>query len=283
MRSQVRRFPSSDLPRFPSFPCLFCGFSSLGSIVFFSICFPFVVFLFFPLYLGLFFFFFLATCFGIFGPVLKLGRASGTEVGIFCVSLCARALSFFPRIGFEDLGRSREVSGGGRDREGVGNLVLDLGFRVVDRNAAENEKGGGLRVTMITVAGTTTNDKRPKMTVETTCERNGCREMGKEDDNNTRSSASDLMQLEQQQNHHHPAASCFFTVPSSAGLTSSSTSMAMGTTANLSWKKATSLQPTKKLVIKPFKGGPKHKKTPTPQIPIKVPDPKSHVLLFLDW
>jgi len=214
---------------------------------------------------------------------LKLGRASGTEVGIFCVSLCARALSFFPRIGFEDLGRSREVGGGGRDREEVGNLVLDLGFRVVDRNAAENEKGGGLRVTMITVAGTTTNDKRPKMTVETTCERNGCREMGKEDDNNTRSSASDLMQLEQQQNHHHPAASCFFTVPSSAGLTSSSTSMAMGTTANLSWKKATSLQPTKKLVIKPFKGGPKHKKTSTPQIPIKVPNPKSLVLLFLDW
>ncbi|CAK9867204.1 unnamed protein product [Sphagnum jensenii] len=110
---------------------------------------------------------------------------------------------------------------------------------------------------MITVAGTTTNDKRPKMTVETTCERNGCREMGKEDDNNTRSSASDLMQLEQQQNHHHSAASCFFTVPSSAGLTSSSTSMAMGTTANLSWKKATSLQPTKKLVIKPFKDKPK--------------------------
>lgn len=197
--------------------------------------------------------------------------------------LCLRrALSFFPGIGFEDLGRSREVGGGGRDREGVGNVVLILGFRVVNRNAAENEKGGGLRVTMITVAGTTTNDKRPKMTVETTCERNGCREMGTEDDNNTSSSASDLMQLEQQQNHHHPAASCFFTVPSSAGLTSSSTSMATGTTANLAWKKATSLQPTKKLVIKPFKGGSKHKKTPTPQIPIKVPNPKSLVLLFLD-
>ncbi len=151
----------------------------------------------------------------------------------------------------------------------------------MDSNAAENEKGGGLRVTMITVAGTTTNDKRPKMTVETTCERNGCREMGTEDDNNKSSSASDLMQLEQQQNHHHPAASCFFTVPSSTGLTSSSTSVAMGTTANLAWKKATSLQPTKKLVIKPFKGGPKHKKTPTPQIPIKVPNPKSLVLLVV--
>ncbi len=86
--------------------------------------------------------------------------------------------------------------------------------------------------------------------------------MGTEDDNNKSSSASDLMQLEQQQNHHHPAASCFFTVPSSTGLTSSSTSVAMGTTANLAWKKATSLQPTKKLVIKPFKGGPKHKKHP---------------------
>ncbi len=84
---------------------------------------------FFSLYLGLLVFFFGCLFWDLWSS-FEAGKSFGTEVGIFCVSLCACALSFFPRIGFEDLGRSREAGGGGQDREGVGNLVLILGFRV---------------------------------------------------------------------------------------------------------------------------------------------------------
>ncbi len=87
------------------------------------------------------FLFFFGCLFWDLWSSFEAGKSFGTEVGIFCVSLCARALSFFPRIGFEDLGRSREVGGGGRDREGVGNLVLVLGFRVCGQKCGWERKG----------------------------------------------------------------------------------------------------------------------------------------------
>jgi hypothetical protein len=71
-------------PPLPFFPVPLLRILQTWFDRFFSILSPFVVFLFyldsialFSLFLGGFFF--LAACFGIFGPVLKLGKASGQQ------------------------------------------------------------------------------------------------------------------------------------------------------------------------------------------------------------